>query len=186
MTAMKLSDHDLFHQDHQRPEQLQQLLQAQSQQLCSAVAKLPVQHRQQAMQQIQKQVKEVQHDAQQLCTLVSRQQQLAGQDPLLLRTAANISIDVLGLDDDAIEDESLGDDVSLAEGLKPEAEQQLRRVFTMTDTLSHQQVGRVLRRITFNLVTVEGPTLSVLVRFVVSLRVTLWLLLEWLWALGAA
>lgn len=141
---MKLSQHDLFHEDLQRPEALQQLLQAQSQQLCSAVAKLPAQHRAQAMQQLQKQCKEVQHDAHQLCSLVTRQQQLAGHDPLLLRTAANISVDVLGLDDDAIEDESLGDDISLADGLKPEAEQQLRRVFTMTDTLSHQQVGRVM------------------------------------------
>jgi hypothetical protein len=51
---------------------------------------------------------------------------------------------VMGFDDDAIEDESADDVSSGLDGLKPVAEEQLRRVFAVADTLTRQEVGRAV------------------------------------------
>lgn len=138
---MKVSDHELFHQDLQKPQQLLQQLQQLSQQLLPLAGSLRAKHRQKAVRQLVRQSKEVQRDAAALCKLVEVQQQLHGQDPLCPRTAANISMAVMGLDDDAIDDEAPDDVSNGLEGLDAETEQQLRRVFAVTDTLSRQQVG---------------------------------------------
>lgn len=138
---MKLSDHELFHRKLDSPDLLLQQLQQLSQQLLPLAGHLPPKHRAKAVKQLQKQSREVLKDAEALCKLVQQQQQLSGQDPLCPHTAADISMAVMGLDDDAIEDESAYDISSGLEGLNPAAEQQLRRVFAVTDTLTRQEVG---------------------------------------------
>lgn len=153
---MQLCDHELFHQQLAAPEQLVQQLQ----QLCPCLpalaaecpAAVPARQRQKATRQLQRQCREVLRDAQALVRLVGEQQQaMGGQDPLSADTAAGISMAVLGLGDDAIDE---GDGVAAAAaaaadelnavlaGLSPQAEQQLRRVFAVTDALTHAQVSQ--------------------------------------------
>lgn len=132
MTLLSL---ELFKQDLQQPALLLQQLEQLSQQVTLGAAKLPSQRR----QQLRKQVQEVVHDAQQLCRLVSEQHSITGKDPLCRATAAGISLGLMGFDSDGSDDES--DEVAGAvDGLDAEAEQQLRRVFSVTDSLSRQQV----------------------------------------------
>lgn len=150
---MQLCDHELFHQQLAAPQQLVQQLQ----QLCPRLPALaagqavPARQRQKATRQLQRQCREVLRDAQALVCLVGVQQQaMGGQDPLSADTAAGISMAVLGLGDDAVDE---GDGVAAAAaaavdelsavlaGLSPQAEQQLRRVFAVTDALTHAQVS---------------------------------------------
>jgi len=132
MTLLSL---ELFKQDLQQPALLLQQLEQLSQQVTLGAAKLPNQRR----QQLRRQVQEVVHDAQQLCRLVAEQHGITGKDPLCRATAAGISMGLMGLDSDGSDDES--DEVAGAvDGLNAEAEQQLRRVFAVTDSLSRQQV----------------------------------------------
>lgn len=145
---MTLLSHQLFQHDLLAPAQILQQLEQSAVVVERAAEQLPDSSR----HQLQRQTQEVLHDAQELCRLVSRQQQLAGRDPLSEAAAAAVSLSLVGLDAQA----SGGDDDAAAAadephgalvdgGLSQEAEQQLRRVFAVTDSLNRQQVRGVLR-----------------------------------------
>ena len=90
--------------------------------------------------QLQKQVQAVIQDAEKLCELASEQKRITGKDPLCGATAAGIDLRVIGLDDEGSDDEAADYTTGAVEGLSTEHEQQLRRVFAVTDVLSRQQV----------------------------------------------
>jgi hypothetical protein len=141
--TMKYLDDVSFQPNLQKPAVLLQQLQELSAQLCRAAAKLPRKHRQQAQTQLQRQSSQVVRCAQQLNSLAAIQRRLSGRDPLCQCTAADVDTAVFGWEDDPSDDEAPDDVIERElQSLSPAVEQQLRRVFAVTDLLSRSQVRR--------------------------------------------